>query len=634
VEARRQRIGELLVAAGVLTRGQLDEALADRERHGRPERLGGTVVRLGLASESDVADAVAQQLRLERVDFGGLRPTPDALARVPGYLAERHDLLPLRVADDTLVVATSDPSDTAALDDLRLVAEVRAVHPVVATPSSLLEARRRLYAVDATTSLLEHGTGPVGRRRAADESYGVPDLVTGQGTDPVVKLVDTLLMDALASRASDLHLEPAADGRRVRLRIDGLLRERGHIPPDRSDQVVSRLKVVAGLDITERRLPQDGRVQAIVDGQLVDLRLATMPTLRGESLLVRLLPTGSAGLPLARVGLAEQARSRLVAALQRPQGLVVVTGPTGSGKTTTLYAGLREVLDERRKVLTLEDPVEYVLPGLQQTQIAPELGLTFERGLRHLLRHDPDVVLVGEIRDRETAQLAVEASFTGHLVLTTMHTNDAPAAITRLINLGVDRYVVAAALTLVIAQRLARTVCETCAETVDEPEQAVLRRLGLAPGDLAGATLRRGAGCGLCDDTGELGRTAVSEAMAVTPRLRELIGEGAPEASIHRLATDQGMGSLREDALGRARAGNLTLEEVWRVTPESSADAVRCPDCDAVVGDDLHVCPWCAAVLRGEHCSDCSRALEPGWRVCPWCGGQPASPRVAPAPPT
>jgi type IV pilus assembly protein PilB len=593
VEPRRRRIGELLVAAGVLTHAQLDEVLADRELHGRPERLGGTVVRLGLASESDVADAVAQQLRLKRVGFGELQPTPAALARVPGYLAERHDLLPLRIADDALVVATSDPSDTTALDDLRLVAEVRAVHPLVATPTSLREARRRLYAADATTSLLEPGAEPVGGRRAGDETHGAPDLVTGQGTDPVVKLVDTLLMDALASRASDLHLEPAAGGRRVRLRIDGLLRDRGHIPPDRSDQVVSRLKVVAGLDITERRLPQDGRIQAVVDGQLVDLRLATMPTLRGESLLVRLLPTGSAGLPLAQVGLAEQARSRLVAALQRPQGLVVVTGPTGSGKTTTLYAGLREVLDERRKVLTLEDPVEYVLPGLQQTQVAPELGLTFERGLRHLLRHDPDVVLVGEIRDRETAQLAVEASFTGHLVLATMHTNDAPAAITRLVNLGVDRYVVAAALTLVIAQRLARTVCETCAETVAQPAEAVLRRLGLAPGDVAGANLRRGAGCGLCDGTGELGRTAVSEAMVVTPRLRELIGEGASEASIHRMASDQGMGSLRADALDRARAGSLTLEEVWRVTPESSGHAVRCPDCDAVVGDDLHECPWC-----------------------------------------
>jgi type IV pilus assembly protein PilB len=624
VVPRRRRIGELLVAAGVLTSSQLETALTERQRHGQRERLGATIVRLGLASEADVADAVAQQLRLERVDLAGLRPTPEALARVPGYLAERHDLLPLRVAEDTLVVATSDPSDTTALDDLRLVAEVRAVQPMVATPSSLDEARRRLYAVDATTSLLRHHGGSAAQGRPTDETYGVPDLVTGEGTDPVVKLVDTLLTDALASRASDLHLEPEASGLRVRLRIDGLLRERGHIPPERSDQVVSRLKVVAALDITERRLPQDGRIQAVVDGRLVDLRIATMPTLRGESLLVRLLPTGSAGLPLDQVGLAEASRTRLVAALQRPQGLVLVTGPTGSGKTTTLYAGLREVLDERRKVLTLEDPVEYVLPGIHQTQVAPNIGLTFERGLRHLVRHDPDVVLVGEIRDRETARLAVEASFTGHLVLATLHTNDAPAAVTRLVNLGVDRYVVAAALTLVIAQRLARTVCETCAAPLERPDEDLLRRLGLSLADLEGAHLRRGAGCGLCDDTGELGRTAVSEAMTVTPRLRELIGDATPEATLHRVARHQGMSSLREDALARARRGTLDLEEVWRVTPESPVDTVRCPACDAIVGDGLHVCPRCAATLVGEHCGDCGRALEVGWRACPWCGGRPA----------
>jgi type IV pilus assembly protein PilB len=620
--ARRQRIGELLVAAGVLTSAQLEDALRERERHGIRERLGGTVVRLGLATEADVADAVAQQLRLHRVDFGELAPTAEALARVPGYLAERHDLLPLSVDDDTLVVATSDPSDTTALDDLRLVAEVRAVQPVVATPSSLGEARRRLYAVDATTNLLQHqeATRPAGHTNA-ERRQEEPDLVTGEGADPVVKLVDTLLTDALASRASDLHLEPEADGLRVRLRIDGLLRERGHIPPERSHQVVSRLKVVSGLDITERRLPQDGRIRAVVDHQPVDLRVASMPTLRGESLLVRLLPTGSAGMLLDEVGLSEPVRARLVAALQRPQGLVLVAGPTGSGKTTTLYAGLREVLDERRKVLTLEDPVEYILPGLLQTQIAPAIGLTFERGLRHLVRHDPDVVLVGEIRDRETAQLAVEASFTGHLVLATVHTNDAPSAVTRLVNLGVDRYVIAAALTLVIAQRLARTVCDTCARPVGKPDGDVLRRLGLAPEELEDAHLRRGAGCGLCDGTGELGRTAVSEAMTITPRLRDLIGDGAPEASIHRVARHQGMGTLREDALARARAGDIDLAEVWRVTPEASADSVHCPGCDAVVGDDLHVCPWCATPLRGEHCADCGRALEAGWRACPWCGG-------------
>ena len=626
----RQRIGELLVAADVLTEEQLETALENRL--GDRERLGETVVRLGLADEADVADAVARQLRLERIEVRASTPTEEALARVPGYLAERHDVLPLRLEDGDLVLATSDPSDTTAMDDVRLVAGVRAVRPVVATTSGLTSARRRVYAVDATHQLLREDprladalTFDDGAGSARGERPE-PDLITGGGADddqqPVIKLVDTLLADALASRASDLHVERESAGLRVRLRVDGLLRGRGRIPPHLAAQVVSRLKLVAGLDITERRLPQDGRVQARVHGQLVDLRVATMPSLWGESVLVRLLPTGGAGLALEDLGFTATARDRLLRALQRPQGLVLITGPTGSGKTTSLYAGLREVLDETRKVLTLEDPIEYVLPGIHQTQVDPRIGLTFERGLRHLLRHDPDVVLVGEIRDRETARLAVEASFTGHLVLATIHTNDAPSAVTRLRNLGVDRYVIAAALTLVIAQRLARTVCTHCQRLAD-PDPRLLRPLGLAPDEVPDGALRRGAGCAACEHTGGLGRTAISEALPITPRLRDLIDEGAPEAALARVGRAEGMRTLREDATDRALQGRISLEEVLRITPESSADAVRCLSCEAVVGDDLHVCPWCGADLRGQHCEGCGRALDAAWNACPWCGHTP-----------
>lgn len=615
----RRRIGELLMAAGVLTTDALDEAIADRQRHGRPERLGATVVRLGFATEGDVADALATQLRLERVPASALQPAPEAQELVPSYLAARHELLPLRLEGSTLVVATSDPSDTAALDDLRLVAGVRSVQPVVATPSTLSAARRRAYAVEATHDLVEQLPRPEDADEVVTPDEEPQDLVTGASAEPAVRLVDTLVTDAVASRASDLHLEPDAEGLRVRLRIDGLLRERGRIPRHLARQVVSRVKIVSGLDITERRLPQDGRVQARVGDRQIDLRVATMPSLRGESVLVRLLPTGTAGLDLDEVGFSPSVRARLVAALERPQGMVLVTGPTGSGKTTTLYAGLRAVLDDTRKVLTLEDPVEYLLPGVHQTQVAPRIGLTFERGLRHLLRHDPDVVLVGEIRDRETARLAVEASFTGHLVLATLHTNDAPSAITRLRNLGVERYVIAAALSLTIAQRLARTVCEHCAEPATA-DPRLLQRLGLSLDQMAEAKLRRGAGCALCEGTGELGRTAIGEALVVTPRLRELIDEGAPEAVLARVARADGMGRMREDALAQARAGTISLQEVLRVTPEASADVVRCPGCDAVVGDDLRVCPWCAAALAGEHCGQCGRAVEPNWLACPWCG--------------
>ena len=621
----RKRIGELLVAAGVLRQDQLEYALESRVRHGRRERLGEAVVRLGLADESDVADAVAQQLRLERVDVLGLTPPSEVLERVPSYLAERHDVLPLEFSNDVLLLATSDPSDTSALDDIRLVAGVRAVQPVVATPSSLNTARRQVYAVDATQQLLgvraRLAQAPLLGADTTEPAEGDADLVTGSDEEPVIKLVDTLLMDALASRASDLHIEPEAAGLRVRLRIDGLLRERGRIPAHLTNQVISRVKLVAGLDITERRLPQDGRVQARIDQQRVDLRVASMPSLWGESLLVRLLPTGSAGRGVDELGFPSTVRDRLVDGLRQPQGLVLITGPTGSGKTTSLYAGLRAVMDHTRKVLTLEDPVEYVLPGIHQTQIDPRIGLTFERGLRHMFRHDPDVLLVGEIRDRETAQLAVEASFTGHLVLATLHTNDAPSAVTRLRNLDIDRYVIAASLTLVIAQRLARTVCEHCQQPVG-PDPDLLRRLGLAREELDDATLRRGRGCAVCEHTGGLGRTAISEAMPVTPRLRDLIDEGAPEAALARVGRAEGMRTMRQDALDRARAGTITLDEVLRITPEASADVIRCANCDTVVGDDLHVCPWCATPLRRDACDSCHRTLEATWRVCPWCGAR------------
>jgi type IV pilus assembly protein PilB len=619
----RKRIGDLLVDAGVVSREQLEEALESRRRHGRRERLGEAVVRLGLAREADVAAAVARQLRLDSVDVRGMTPPADALERVPSYLAERHDVLPLEVNGDVLVLATSDPSDTSALDDIRLVAGVRAVQPVVATPSGLTAARRQVYAVDATQQLLgaqaQLPDAPPLGAPSDDADEGEADLVTGSEDEPVIKLVDTLLADALASRASDLHLEPEAAGLRVRLRVDGLLRERGRIPAHLTNQVVSRVKLVGGLDITERRLPQDGRVQARIEDQRVDLRISSMPSLWGESLLLRLLPTGSAGLAVDELGFPATVRERLVDGLRQPQGLVLITGPTGSGKTTTLYAGLRAVMDHTRKVLTLEDPVEYVVPGIHQTQVDPRIGLTFERGLRHLVRHDPDVVLVGEIRDRETARLAVEASFTGHLVLATLHTNDAPSAVTRLRNLGVDAYVIAAALTLVIAQRLARTVCDHCQQPV-APDPELLRRLGLAREDLADANLRRGSGCPVCEHTGGLGRTAISEALPISPRLRTMIDEGASEAALARVGRAEGMRTLRQDAIDRAAGGAITLEEVLRITPEASADVVRCTGCQAVVGDDLHVCPWCATPLRSDACPECHRTLDTAWRACPWCG--------------
>jgi type IV pilus assembly protein PilB len=604
---RRRRLGELLVAARVLTIEQVEEAI---HRRLPGERFGAVLLRIGFATEDDIADAVATQLRLPRVDVTYERPPAEVIDQVPARLAERHDVLPLGFDDDgAMLLATADPSDVVALDDVRMAAGVRAIRPVVTTGAALQVARRRAYRHEATQDLLDDIAGP-----SVEEEEQEDDVDAA----PVVRLVDSLLADAVAARASDLHVEAVKEGLRVRIRVDGLLRETAQVPRSLAGQVVSRLKILSRLDIAERRLPQDGRALLRFEGQAIDVRVSTMPTMFGETVVLRLLPKGSEQVAIEQLGMPPQAQALLLEALERPQGLVLVTGPTGSGKTTTLYAGLSAVADPTRNVLTLEDPIEYQLSGVNQTQVEPKIGLTFARGLRHVLRQDPDVVLVGEIRDEETAQLAVEASFTGHLVLATLHTNDAPSSVSRLIDLGVDRFLASSSLLLVLAQRLARMVCGSCAQPAP-PSAEVVRRLGLDAASIEAASPMEGAGCPACEGTGELGRTAITEVLPISPRLRELLLEDASEVAISRLARTEGMRTLRENAIELAREGTITFAEALRVTPESSGDVTRCPSCAAVVADDHVVCPLCATQLAVKHCEGCGRGVEDAWSTCPWC---------------
>jgi type IV pilus assembly protein PilB len=551
---RRRRLGELLVDAGVLSEADLARALGASDS---TERLGATLIRLELASEAEIADAVAAQLALPRVDPAAEVVDPRALERVPLRIADRHEVLPLRLEGAVLVLATADPSDVVALDDVRTAGSLRSVRPVVATPTELRIARRRAYRSDVADEVMEE----------FEPEDTDPEDVGEDDDQPVIRLVNALLSDAVTARASDVHLEPDTQGLNVRVRVDGLLRHTRRLPRSLGRQVVSRLKIMAKVDIAERRLPQDGRAVTRVDGQEVDLRLSTMPTMHGETVVLRLLPKGADRVELEQLGLTATALRSLLDSLERPQGLVLVTGPTGSGKTSTLYAALAAAADPTRNVLTLEDPVEVQLEGVNQTQVDPRIGLTFARGLRHVLRQDPDVVLVGEIRDAETAKLAVEASFTGHLVLATLHTNDAPSAVARMIDLGADPFLVASSLLLVLAQRLARRVCARCA-TTDEPTPELVERLGLRPERLATATLRRGEGCTTCDDSGTLGRTAVSEVLPIDGTLRDLVVERASERQLAGQARRAGVRTLRADAIDRALVGTITLAEALRVTPD------------------------------------------------------------------
>ena len=557
---RRRRLGELLLDARVIDDTQLTEALAASQPG---ERIGQTLIRLGWVDEVGIARALASQLGLEMVDLTGVVPDPDAIDLVPGHLAERHELVPLSLTDGVLTIAMADPADVVALDDIRLVAEVRGLRRVTAATSDVVRTRRRAYRADAQQDVIETATPT---EPEEDEDAASPDQ------QPVIKLVSTMLADAVHGRASDIHVEPHARGVRVRMRIDGVLRESMDLPRSLGRQVTSRLKIMAAMDIAERRLPQDGRATARVDGQPVDLRVSTMPTLHGETVVLRVLPQGSQLPSLSSLGLSSGSRNRLVDSLQRPQGLVLVTGPTGSGKTTTLYSGLAEISDPGRNVLTLEDPVEVQLPGVNQTQVEPRIGLSFARGLRHVLRQDPDVILVGEIRDRETAALAVEAAFTGHLVLASLHTNDATSAVARLIDLEAETFLVASSLLLVLAQRLGRRVCNGCA-VQDLPDATTLERLGPPAGGVevqGPPRFRRGTGCRACEGAGSIGRVAVTELLTVTPALRDLIGTHAPERAIREQAHQDGLRSLREDAATRAWRGEITATEALRVTPDPS----------------------------------------------------------------
>ena len=554
---RRRRLGELLLAAGVVTEAAIRDAL-DVAAPG--ERLGGALLRLGLVAESEVADALATQLRLERVDLDVITdPDPEVVSLLPVTEAERHDVLPLRLSEGTLHLAMSDPSDVAVLDDVRLSTGVRRVRPVVATTEALRRARRRAYRRPETQDRLW--------QRSLVASTGTGQPAAGPDAPPVVARLDTLLAEAVQLRASDIHLEPYEGGARVRLRVDGVLREAERLTSELHPRVVSRVKLLADLDIAERRRPQDGRAQLVVEGRPLEVRVSVMPTLRGETVALRLLPRAEELLRLDELGLQAGDVATVTSALARPQGLVLLTGPTGSGKTTTAYAALATIDGLGRNIRTLEDPVEVRWLGINQTQIDPRVGLTFATGLRHLLRQDPDVLLVGEVRDRETAQLTVEAASTGHLVVATLHTNDAPSAVARMVDLGADRFLLSTALELVIAQRLVRRTCLGCASP-DMPGPRLLSALELDLAALEGAQLRRGAGCNACDRTGVAGRIAIAELVRVDQDLRAVLMAGADEQGVLAAARGNGMRSLRQDALERAYAGQISLAEALRVTPD------------------------------------------------------------------
>lgn len=556
----RLRLGDVLLAAGIVTDSELDRALeAQRSIIGSRRRLGHVLVDLGFTTERQIADALADQLGLEIADLTQRVLSPELVRSLPRGVAQRLGVVVLDREGDRMTVAVSDPTDVVALDDLRLHSGATDLKLMVTTETQVREHLVRAWSLtedstDVTTYFDEIDVS------APDHDDGA----AGADDAPTVRLVSMVLADAVRSGASDIHLEPQRETLRVRYRVDGVLRDVMSVPRSAMASVVSRLKIVSGLDIAERRLPQDGRTRISVDGQHVDARVATLPSIHGEKVVVRLLARADQVPPLDGLGLDPDQLAVLRHALSSPQGLVLITGPTGSGKTSTLYSALADIHSPERNIVALEDPVEVQMSGITQVQVHERSGLTFSRGLRAILRQDPDVVLLGEVRDSETAGLVVRASLTGHLVLTTLHTNSAVSAMTRLVDMGVEPFMVASSLSAVVAQRLVRRPCRTCM-VPDDPDAALLQSLGVEPERLAAGTPVRGAGCAECGHSGYRGRTGIFEILLVDQHLRRVLGRDPTERAIAQAAT--GLRSLQDAATAKALAGETTFEEVARVSP-------------------------------------------------------------------
>jgi type IV pilus assembly protein PilB len=557
VKRKSKQLGQILIELGYITADQLETALEEHRK--TPKSLGRVLIDLGMIKESDLVRALAEQVGLEFVDLSEFQVDAVATALLPEALARRYRALPIGERDGRLLVAMSDPANVYALDDIRTITG-RDVLPVVATANDVEAAIQKFSGlesgVEAMASIVD----------SASEEEENADLDVAVEDAPIVKLVNAIMTQAVADRASDVHIEPRETDLRIRFRVDGVLMEpMPPAPKNIQNGLISRMKVMADLNIAEKRVPQDGRIAMKIGGKKIDLRMATLPTVYGEKVVLRILDTSNALLRLEDLGFLEDSYKRYSASFNKPYGAILVTGPTGSGKSTTMYGTLNILNRIDKNIITVEDPVEYRLAGVNQMQVNVKAGLTFAAALRSILRADPDIVLIGEIRDKETATIAIEAALTGHLVLSSLHTNDAPSAISRLVEMDVETFLVASAIDAVVGQRLARKLCDRC-KTTYRPDENELFAAGY-PDWLWPEVqeLFKPAGCPACANTGFRGRIGLYEVMQMTEEIERLTVERASADAIKVVAVQQGMMTLRDDGLEKARMGLTSLEEVARV---------------------------------------------------------------------
>ena len=626
----RKKLGECLIQAGLITEDDLQAALTEHKRTG--ERLGAVLVRLNLATERQIAKALAYQLGFPYLNLAENPADTTIVTLIPKEVALKRSCVAIRLDKNLLTVAMADPLLFSLVQDLEFQTGYR-IKQVVATRADILEAIASGYPdkalIKATAAT---GSMPAARPSQREERFGSEALIRRTDDDgepiaglkerseaaPIIDLVDLVVKSAIKAGASDVHVEPMEKGVLIRHRLDGLLKEVMDLPKWVHEGLIARLKIMAGMDIAEKRLPQDGRVRVTNDdGRDVDFRASTLRTLHGEKMVLRVLDQNRGVPPLEELGLSAAAFNDLKGFLKYQHGMILVVGPTGSGKTTTLCSALMSVQSERTNIITIEDPIEYQLPGINQTQTNEKIKLTFASALRSILRQDPDVILVGEIRDQETARIAMQAAQTGHLVLSTLHTDDAPSVVTRLSDIGIEPYVIASATIGVVAQRLVRRLCPSCRRQYT-PTSDTLRALNITEEEAASIPFYRPVGCESCHQTGYRGRIGIYEVMQINDRLRRMIAQRASEDAIREVAQNTGMLTLGDDALAKVKAGVTTAEELLRVVTEVREMRSICPGCNGPVALDFVACPQCGRRLSGA-CPGCGRGLQPGWTFCPYC---------------
>jgi type IV pilus assembly protein PilB len=560
------RIGELLVRQKLISLQQLRKAQETQRKEGTS--LGYALAKMGFISDDQITDFLSQQYKVQAVDLKEYEIDPEVLKLISQEMCERHKIIPVSRAGSSLIVAMADPSNLHAIDDIKFTTGYN-VEPVVSSEASITEAIERYFAQETNISYDEimEGFDEEEIEFAEDDLEGDSiDLERLSADAPVIRLCNAVLLSAIKKGASDIHMEPYEKQLRVRYRIDGVLHDEMHPPLKLKNAIASRFKIMASLDISERRLPQDGRIKLkLGKGREMDFRVNALPTIWGEKIVMRLLDKGNLQLDMTKLGFEHKQLTDFQAAIHKPFGMVLVTGPTGSGKTTTLYSALSDLNRVTTNISTAEDPVEYNLMGINQVQMHEDIGLNFAAALRAFLRQDPDIIMVGEIRDFETGEIAVKAALTGHLVLSTLHTNDAPGTISRLLNMGVEPFLVTASVNLILAQRLARKICTECKVEI-ESDPGALAQAGFSEEQIKRAQLFKGAGCRTCGDSGYKGRIALYEVMPMTDRLKEMILQGASSAELKQQMIGEGINTLRMSGINKIMEGVTTVEEICRVT--------------------------------------------------------------------